>query len=343
MSPLLVVIVTFGLIFVVTATLGQGFMITRETVSGPLVKAHSQLNVMLFISTFIVLPALLIGLAAVLPFDNQVKMAIIVLAMCGGAPFVPWIVSLAKGNLGYSVSATTLLLIATLIILPLAVPPLERALNTGAKISVWHVAWPLLVFMLVPLLVGILIRARYPSLMMAIAPWLGPLSITFLAVHICLFIGYSWSSFLSIAGYGQMAFTLAFPLGGMLIGYLLSPPYLLSPTPAGDAHRGSKIVSAVVVAQQNTGAVICCAIFPFGAYLVAGDMMLLGAIVTIVVVTMVMAELGARFEKAHGLAPAAPQVTPVAATAAAPPAPAATASQPPSTKSGPGAATPAHG
>ena len=30
MSPLLVVIVTFGLIFVVTATLGQGFSVTRD-------------------------------------------------------------------------------------------------------------------------------------------------------------------------------------------------------------------------------------------------------------------------------------------------------------------------
>jgi bile acid:Na+ symporter, BASS family len=335
MSPLLVVIVTFGLIFVVTATLGQGMSITGESLRAPL-KAHSQLNVMLLISTFVVLPALLIGLAAILPFDKQVKMAIIVLAMCGGAPFVPWIVSLAKGNLGYSVAATTMLLVATLVVLPLTVPPLERALNTGAKISVWHVAWPLLVFMLVPFAIGVLIRARYPSLMMAIAPWLGPLSITFLTVHICLFIGYSWSQFLSIAGYGQMAFTLMFPLGGMLIGFLLSPPYLLNPTPAADPHRGSKIVSAVAVAQQNTGAVICCAIFPFGAYLVAGDMMLLGAIVTIIVVTAVMAEVGVRFEKAHGLAPAAPQASPAGG---------ATPVSAPATKtpSVPPTVTPAHG
>jgi len=306
MSPLLVVIVTFGLIFVVTATLGQGFSVTRESLAAPL-RAHSQLNVMLLISSFIVLPAALIGLGALLPFDNQVKMAIIVLAMCGGAPFVPWLVSLAKGNLGYSVAATTLLLVATFIVLPLTVPPLERALNTGAHVSVWRIAWPMLLFMLLPFLVGIVIRGRYPSLMMAIAPWLGPLSITFLVVHITLFIGYSWSEFLSIAGYGQMAFTLAFPLFGMLVGYLLSPPYILSPVKPADPHRGSKIVSVVAVAQQNTGAVICCAIFAFGKYGVAGDYMLLGAILTIVVVTAVMAELGARFEKKQGVAPAAPQ------------------------------------
>ena len=217
-TPLLVVIVSFGLIFVVTASLGQGLSITRQSMAVPL-KAHSQLNVMLLISTFIVVPAALIGLAALLPFAHQVKMAIIVLAMCGGAPFVPWLVSLAKGNLGYSVAATTMVLIATFIVLPLAVPPLEHLLNTGAKgVTVVHVLWPLLVFMLVPFVIGAYIRTRLPSLAMSIAPWLGPVSVAFLFVHITLFIGYSWTQFLSIAGYGQMVFVIAFPVIGMLVG-----------------------------------------------------------------------------------------------------------------------------
>ena len=305
MDPLLIVIVSFGLIFVVSASLGQGLGVTRQSMSVPL-RAHSQLNVMLLISTFILVPAILIGLAALLPFDNQVKMAVVVLAICGGAPFVPWLVSLAKGNLPYSAAATTMLLLATFIVLPLAVPPLNRALDTGADVSVWHVAWPLLLFMLLPFVIGVFIRARYLSLTMALGTWLGPLSITFLVAHIVLFIGYSWADFVSIAGYGQMAYALAFPLVGMLVGFLLSPPYILSPVPAKDPHRGSKIVSAVAVAQQNTGAVICCAIFAFGKYTVAGDMMLLGAIVTIVVVLLVMAELGARFEKTQNVAPAVP-------------------------------------
>lgn len=327
MDPLLVVIVSFGLIFVVTATLGQGLGVTRQSMSAPL-GAHRQLNVMLFLSTFILVPAIMIGLAALLPFDNQVKMAIIVLGICGGAPFVPWLVSLGKGNVPYSAAATTVLLIGTFIVLPLAVPALQSALDTGAGVSVWRVAWPLLVFMLLPFVIGIIIRARSASLTMALGAWLGPISITFLMAHIVLFISYSWTDFKSIAGYGQMAFALAFPVVGMLVGYLLSPPYILSAVPVADPHRGSKIVSVVAVAQQNTGAVICCAIFAFGKYTVAGDYMLLGAIVTILVVTFVMAELGARFEKQQDVAPSVPnpgllvasatptQVTPSAASSA---------------------------
>ena len=299
MDPLLVVIITFGLLFVVTASLGNGLGITVQSVMGPL-KSHTQLNVMLLLSNFIVLPALLIGLAAILPFEPQVKMAIAALALSAGAPFIPWLVGLAKGNLGYSVSAVILLTLGTFIVLPLALPVVLNLLGTGATPSMWLVLWPMLLFMLLPLVVGMFIRARYVNLAMQIGAYLGPISITFLFVHICLFLGYTWKDVVSLAGGGVLAFALVFPLAGMLIGYLLSPPYVLSPVPAANPHRGSKIVSAVAVAQQNTGAAICCAIFALGPYTVAGDMILVGAITTIIVVMLAMAELGARYEKKLG-------------------------------------------
>ena len=296
-NSLLVVIVTFGLIFVVTASLAQGLSLALPSAkTPPPLQGRTQLTVMILISSFILVPALMIGLGALIPFDKQVKMAIVVLALTAGAPFVPWLVSLAKGNVVYSGAIALVLMVLTIVILPFLMPPLVRALHTGASPSIWVVFWPLLIFMLLPLVVGVVIRNRYPQLAMQIMPWLGPISLTFLVVHISLFIGYSWSEFLSIAGYGQMVFTLAFPLAGLLIGYLMSPPYVLSPLPPADPHRATKIVSMVAVAQQNTGAVICCAIFAFGKYVVAGDYLLLGAIVTIVVVMGFMLELGKRVE-----------------------------------------------
>src|SRR5262245_2886073 len=240
MDPLLVVIVTFGLIFVVTASLGQGFAMTTEGFWDTL-GAKGQLNVMLLISNFIVMPALMIGLASLIDFDPQVKMGIVVLAVTAGAPFIPWLVSRGKGDVAYSAVVSFSLTLLTIVVLPLAMPPLLRALDTGATPSVWTVAWPLLLFILLPLVVGMICRARYPELVAAVGPWLGPLSITFLAVHICLYIGYSWDDFLSLTGGGDLVFALAFPLAGLLIGYLLSPPYVLSPVPPAHPQRGAKI------------------------------------------------------------------------------------------------------
>ena len=94
---------------------------------------------------------------------------------------------------------------------------------------------------------------------------------------------------------------------------------MLSPIPAANPQRATKIVSAVAVAQQNTGVVICCAIVPLGKYLVAGDYILLAAMVTIVVVLVCMLEVGRRAgARAPVRAPApAGQAHPAAAVASA--------------------------
>ena len=52
--------------------------------------------------------------------------------------------------------------------------------------------------------------------------------------------------------------------------------------------------------------------------MVAGDFMLLGAIVTIVVVMLTMAELGARYEKKQGVAPSVPAPALLVAASVAP-------------------------
>lgn len=310
-NPLLVVIVTFGLIFVVTASLAQGISVAKQPGGGPL-KGKSQTTAMILIGNFAVMPALLIGLAAIIDFHPQVKMAIVVLAITAGAPFIPWLVSLAKGDLAYSVGIAVVLMLVTIVVLPLALPPLLDALDTGAKPSAWLILWPLLLFMALPMLVGVILRARHPEFALNLAGWLGPISVTVLAVHVCLFLGYSWNDFTSLAGAGQMTFCLVFPLAGLLVGYLLSPPYVLSPLKPADPNHGTKIVAAVAVAQQNTGAVICCAVFPLGKYLVAGDFVLLGAIVTIVVVLVFMLEIGkASSEKQAAAAPLVPATAPV--------------------------------
>ena len=328
MDPLLVTIVSFGLIFVVTAALANGLSITRASIGGPL-KAHRQLNVMMVIGNFLVLPALLIGLAAMLPFSTQVKIAVVALAVNAGAPFIPWLVSLARGNLGYSVASVLLLTVATIVVLPLTLPPLTHALASSVDISVWTVLWPLLLFIALPMAVGFVVRARWPQLAAQGLVYLGPISIAFLTVHIVLFMAFTWADVKSI-GWAVVAFAVVFPLAGMLIGYLLSPPYVLSPIPPTDKRRGSKIVSVVATAQQNTGAAICVAIFAYSKYTIAGDYILIGALTTIVVVMLVMAELGERFDKSNPVA-ATPAEAPAPAAGAAPaaaPAPAQIATRP---------------
>ena len=122
MDPLLIVIISFGLIFVVTASLGNGLSITLESVRGPL-QAHKQLNVMLVIEqTSIVLPVFYRTGSHAPSLERQSQDGDYCFRLERGAPFIPWLVSLAKGDLAYSSSAVILVTLGTFVVLRLALP-----------------------------------------------------------------------------------------------------------------------------------------------------------------------------------------------------------------------------
>src|SRR6516162_9475296 len=110
-------IVTFGLVFVITASLGQGFAMTSQQFRKTL-GANTQQDVMLLISNFILMPALMIGLASLIDFRAQVKMGVVVLAITAGAPFIPWLVAQGKGDIAYSAFASFGLTLVTLVMVP---------------------------------------------------------------------------------------------------------------------------------------------------------------------------------------------------------------------------------
>lgn len=299
MTPLFAVIITFGLIFTILATLAQGLSFSRQSPESPF-KDRSQSLVMLLLAKLIIYPVLLIGMTVVLPFTPDIKMGVAVCALAAGAPFIPWVVSLGKGNIPYAGGVSLLLTVIMFIFLSLTLPFVLSILGTGVTISIWRVAWPLILFMVIPLLFGMVVRSRYPKLAAEIAPYIGPIAISALLVHITLFIVYTWNDVTSLFLTGLLVFSLAMPILGLLIGYLLNPPYVLSPIPATNPQRDTKIVAMVSTSLSNTGATILCAIFSLGAYTLAGDAILVIGLVSIFVTALTMAELGKRYETKGG-------------------------------------------
>ena len=98
-SSLFIVIITFGVIFVVTATFGQGLASTIGVLkSGFKGQGPSQIT-MSFAKT-IVVPIILIGLASILTFGNvpEIRMAVCVVVLTAGAPFIPGVTKIGKGK-----------------------------------------------------------------------------------------------------------------------------------------------------------------------------------------------------------------------------------------------------
>jgi bile acid:Na+ symporter, BASS family len=242
----LLMINTFGLVFVITNSLALGLRVHIGQILAHFFQQW-KLAVWVLLINFVILPALIIGFAALVPIPSDIKIGYCIVALAAGAPFAPLITRLAKGNAAMSSTLFVVMVVVTVIVVPFALPPIVSAVVPAVKyIPVWDVAWPLLVFVAVPLLIGILIRLRYEEVA---ASWVRPLLIICIAcllLYANLFIYSSWSLFVGAWGSGTYLAAIVVPILGIVFGSVISTKDV-----------GTRHACAITTAQRSiTGAII---------------------------------------------------------------------------------------
>ncbi len=251
-NTILIVINSFGLLFVIVNMLSLGL---RAHIGQILAHFFQQwkLAVWVLLINFVILPALIIGFTALVPIPSDIKIGYCIVALAAGAPFAPLITRLAKGNVAMSSMLFIVLVVVTVIVDPLALPPIVSAVVPGVKyIPVWDVAWPLLAFVILPLLIGCLIRLRYEE---AAASWVRPLmiiSIVCLLLYADLFVYSSWNLFVSAWGSGAYIAAIAVPILGIAFGSVISMKDV-----------GTRHACAITTAQRSIGGAIILTIFNY--------------------------------------------------------------------------------
>src|SRR4029434_10107029 len=86
-------------------------------------------------------------------------------------PFAPIVARLAKANVTIATTLLVVLTVATIIALPLGLPLAIDAVDAQLKVSVWDIAWPLLLFLLLPLALGCGFRVWWPDLTPPLERW----------------------------------------------------------------------------------------------------------------------------------------------------------------------------
>src|SRR6478752_5882328 len=94
----------------------------------------------------------LLTIASSIP--GEIKVGFCVAALCAGMPFAPLLARLAKADISIATTLLVVLTAATVIALPLGLPLAIDAVDAGMKTSAWDVAWPLLLFLLLPMALG---------------------------------------------------------------------------------------------------------------------------------------------------------------------------------------------
>jgi BASS family bile acid:Na+ symporter len=233
------------LTFVVSSMLAMGAGLTIAGIIEPL--RNARLVVLVLLANFVLMPLGAFALAQVFQLDEPLGVGLLVLGCAAGAPFLPKLAELAKGNLAFAVGAMVLLMVGTVGYLPIVLP----LLLPGITVDPWNIVRSLVLLMLLPLAVGLVLKARYEDLAIRVKPWLDWISNVSLILLILLITSANLDKVLQVFGTGGILAGLLFIAVGFGIGWLLGGP-------GGDTRRvmalgtGQRnIAAALVVASQS--------------------------------------------------------------------------------------------
>jgi BASS family bile acid:Na+ symporter len=234
-----------ALVFFLSSMSGLGLGLTIQQIVTPL--RNTRLVVSALIANFICVPLLAVGIARLLKLDEPFAIGLLLLGLAAGAPFMPKIAGVAKGDPALSVGLMVLLMVGTTVILPIALPLLLK----GVQVNPWKIAQFLILLLLLPLIAGLVVKARAASLGARWRPVLGRVSSVALLVMFILIIALNFQAVLRIFGTGAIAAAILFAVLSALAGWVLGGRDPAQRAVLGLATSLRNIPAALVVSVQN--------------------------------------------------------------------------------------------
>ncbi|MBD3885988.1 bile acid:sodium symporter [Phormidium tenue FACHB-886] len=246
------------LILILSMLLDTGLSLTVQQLWEPL--RNIRLILLSLLANFVLVPLFVYELLQVVPMSEPFRIGFTIMAVAAGPPVLPKLAQLVNGNLAYAAGLMMLMMGLTAVYMPFA---LSIALQT-VQVDPWQIAKPLLTLMLVPLAIGLLIRAKYEAIATTLQPLMRQISNTALILGLSTSLFLQFSSLVSMVKTGAIAAIAGFILVSFAIGYLLGGP-----------DTDTRRTLAVGTAQRNIAA----------ALLVAGTNFDDPAVVSVIVVT----------------------------------------------------------
>ena len=249
----------FGVLFVILNAFGLGL---RLSVGKLLAEAfaHWKIAVWVLVINFVIIPLLFVGylLTVASSIPDEIKVGFCVAALCAGMPFAPILARLAKADVSLATTLLVVLTVGTLIALPLGLPPAIDAVDAHLKTSAWEVAWPLLTFLLLPLVLGCGFRRWWADLTPPLTQWVTRVAILCLLFNLNFTLVAYWDLFVKEWGTESYIAALAGPFIGLGCGYLLVSGLRVKGV-------GARHATEATTALRNIAPMLLMMIYPFAA------------------------------------------------------------------------------
>ena len=271
LSDVLTTVTQVGVLaFVVASMVAMGLSLTIARIIEPLRDVRTVGA--LVVANFVAVPAVAVIAARLLPMEPAAETALVIYGCCAGAPFLPKLAQMAKGDVALAVGSMVLLMVVTVFYAPLVLP---LAIE-GVTVDAWQIASSLVLFMLVPLGVALVVRARYPDLA---AEWVGPagrMSTAALLIGISAGLFVSWQDIIGAIG------SWIFPGTAVLLAIALLAGYVVG----YGRSRSTSDVTMLGTGQRNISAALVVA----GS--LSGDVVVLTMVAGLVIIMVLLAIAG---------------------------------------------------
>jgi predicted Na+-dependent transporter len=267
-------------VFVISSMLSMGLSLTLQQILAPL--RNGRLVILALVLNFIVVPALAYGIAqVVLPNQQSLGTGLILLGTAAGAPFLPKLTQVAKGNLAFAVGLMVMLMVVTIIYLPLVLP----FLLTGVKVNPLQIATSLVVLMLIPLAAGLFMNARYASAAAGLQPVMAQASNYSIILVIVLMLVLNFNNVISVIGTGGIMALILFIVVTFVLGYFVG---------GIGSDRDIKKVAGLGTAQRNVSAALVVGTSNFSNDPNVVVMLVVGALLMLIILMVIGGEMGRR-------------------------------------------------
>lgn len=232
-------------VFVVSSTLGVGLRLTVGQIVTPL--RNGRLVALSLLANFVLAPLAAVVLANVLSLDEPLRVGLLLCGVAAGAPFLIKLAELSKGNMPFGVGLMVVLMVITVGYMPVVLPTLLE----GVSVDSWKIAQSLIVLMLIPLAIGLLVRAQLESIAARVLPAVAFISTISMVLVVVLTTAAHFKSVLGVLGTFGILAAIVFTAVCIGIGWLLGGPAAdtRSVLALGTAQRNT--AAALVVAGQN--------------------------------------------------------------------------------------------
>ncbi|WP_440948083.1 bile acid:sodium symporter family protein [Methanosarcina sp. T3] len=270
------------LIFVLTSMLGMGFSLTVPQILIPL--RNRKLVIFSLAANFVLVPLLALGVLFIFPLSKGLSIGLFLLGTSAGAPFLPKLAQVAKGDTAFAVGLMVLLMVVTIIYVPIVLP----FLLSGVSINPWDIAKSLILLMLLPLAISLFIRARYEEVADGLLPMMTQATnLSLLVLFVAFFVVY-FSDLVNVIGTTAVMAAVVFLLVSFVIGYFL-----------GGSDKSIRRVLALGTAQRNLSAALAISTLNFTDPDVM-VMIMVVALAGLILLMFIGGELGKRAEVPEG-------------------------------------------